>query len=925
MQLGAGSKLGVYEIASPLGAGGMGEVYRGRDTKLGRDVALKVLPSSFVEDPERLARFQREAQILASLNHPNIAAIYGLEQQDETRFLVLELVEGETLDQRIGHGSWLMADGTRSLPLDEVLAIARQVADALEAAHKKGIVHRDLKPANILVTDDGVVKVLDFGLAKTLERGAAGDQSQSPTITFAATQAGVILGTAAYMSPEQAKGRTADKRTDVWAFGCVLFEMLTGRRAFEGDDITETIAAIVRGEPDWNALPAGVPDQIRLLIRRCLDKDRRTRVGDIAVARFLMSEPVAAGSSATAAPAPLPRPRSSRLGVVAAIGGLLAGAALTAGGMWAFSRRPVPAPRLTARFSIVAPQSQPLILQGADRSIDMAPDGSFIVYRGSAQGVAQLFVRALNDTEPRALSGATDARSPFISPDGQWVGYFQGQQLKKISISGGQPITVCTAPGIARGAVWGPDGTILFGTSNASSGIMAVAATGGEPKTLIKPEGRTIPYGFPSVAGDGTTVLFTIGMLGASPETVINSEIVALNRKTGEVKPIVRGGSQAQFVDGFLFFAGAGTIRAVRFDLDRLAVLGEPIPIVERVQMTPQGSANFAISTSGSLVYVPASAGVLGATSRSLLWVTRDGREDALKVPPRPYEGIRLSPDGTRFAAAVFDEQNDIWIGDVSRGNLTRLTFDPSLDQAPVWTPDGKYVIWSSQRSMGTPNLFRQAADGTGAFQQLTASPYPTFPTSITPDGSRIVGWENNPATKQDIMSLDAAVPSTPARTVESLIRTPAVEVDAEVSPDGRWLAYESDDSGHADVYVRPFPNVDAGKWQISTTGGTRPAWARSGRELFYLDAEGLLTSVSLDATGRTLSVGNPARILSTKYYPGFTGLGLDLRAYDVAPDGRRFLMAKAAQVDRNTTAPAPSMFVVLNWIEEVKARIPAK
>jgi hypothetical protein len=920
VHLTAGSKLGSYEILAPLGAGGMGEVYRARDGKLGRDVALKVLPASFVEDKERLARFQREAQILAALNHPNIAAIHGLEQSDATPFLVLELVEGETLDARL--------KAHAGLPVNEALTIARQIAEALEAAHDKGIIHRDLKPANIVVDPDGVVKVLDFGLAKAMEPAATGEQSQSPTITFAATQAGVILGTAAYMSPEQAKGRVADKRTDVWAFGCVLFEMLTGRRAFEGEDVTDTIAAIVRGEPAWHALPDDVPEQIRLLIRRCLEKDRRARVPDIGVARFLMTETIAAAPAGAHVVTSVDQPRrSSWLHVAfAGTGGLIAGAGLMGIVAWLLLRPPAETSRPTARFSLTPPAAQPLVLQVGDRNVDIARDGTFIVYRGAIQSTPQLFVRPLNSVDARPLGGLAEGnvRTPFISPDGHWIGFFAGQELKKVLSSGGPSISVCHMPGPPRGASWGSDGTIVFATGNPSYGLMAVSANGGEPTTLIKPDSADIIFGQPFVLPGSTAVLFSISTPGAAPEVDRAAQVAVLDRRTGQWKSVVRGGGQPQYVGGYLVYGVGGILRAVRFDLERLAPIGDPIPMLDQV-LSGTASVNFAVSQEGSLVYVPTEAGTVSVTPRSLVWVTRDGHEEPFKLPAHPYEGVRLSPDGTRLAVGIRDAQKDVWIGDIGRPPLTRLTFDPTTDQAPIWTSDGKRIVWSSQRGNGTPNVFMQSADGTGVAQQLSSSTQPTFPTSISPDGTKIVVWVNNPVTRQDISLIDISEAAGKQPVVRPLVHSPAVEVGGEISPDGRWLAYESDESGRGEVYVRPFPDVDVGRWQVSAEGGTRPVWARSGRELFYLDANGFLTSVPIVATGSTFARGNPSKVLATKYYAGFTELGLDLRGYDVSPDGKRFLMLKDSPAESTAPTPTPSMIVVLNWLEELKTRINAK
>jgi eukaryotic-like serine/threonine-protein kinase len=858
MALSAGTRLGPYEVRAPLGAGGMGEVYRARDTKLGRDVALKILPDTFTNDPERLARFRREAQLLAALNHPHVGAIYGLDEANGQQFLVLELIDGETLADRISTGP---------LPTDEALAIARQIADALESAHEKGIVHRDLKPANIALTRDGNVKVLDFGLAKATEAaGASFDPANSPTLTSPAmmTGVGVLLGTAAYMSPEQAKGRPADKRTDIWAFGCVLYEMLTGRRAFEGEDITDTIAAIVRSDPDWTALPADVPDQVRVLIAHCLRKDRKARISDIAVARFLTTETISRQSS----PMVTTQPPARRRTATAWLAGLVSGIALAAVAAWTMYRPAAVTPPQPLRFALVPPGLQALSFLGGDRNLDVSADGTTIVYRGATQGQPHLFLRAMADLEARPLNGTTDALSPFFSPDGRWIAFFSGLELKKIPISGGSPITLCRVPAASRGGSWGPDGTIVFAAAGTAP-LMAVSEGGGEAKVLIQPDperpGADDPrggsgYRFPSVLPGGRGVLFTIGAPGASPEVNDLARIAVLDRRTGERKVLLRGGSQAQYVNGYLVYGSANSLRAVRFDLDRLAVVGDPVLVVDQVQMTATGSADFAVSRSGVLVYIPAAVRSLSAAPRSLVWVNRQGREEPIALPPRAYADPRLSPDGTRIAVGIRDQQNDIWIGDLVRRTLTRLTFDPAIDQAPVWTPDGRHIIWSSQRILGVPNLYMQAADGTGAVDELTAGTSPLFPTSVSPDGAHLVFWENNPKTGQDVAMLTLAPPAAGcSRRIEPLVHTAAAELDGEVSPDGRWLAYESNESGQTETYVRAFPNVDEGRWQVSSSGGTRPLWARSGREMFYLDATGLLTSVPVHPAGRRSTPALPS------------------------------------------------------------------
>jgi Tol biopolymer transport system component len=911
--LATGTRVGSYEIVSALGAGGMGEVYRARDTKLNRDVALKILPEAFAADPDRLARFTREAQTLAALNHPHIAHIHGLEESEGVRALVMELVDGETLAVRIARGA---------VPSAEALVLARQIAEALEAAHERGIIHRDLKPANIALTTEGQVKVLDFGLAKALDPVAGSDVVNSPTLTFAGTQAGIILGTAAYMSPEQAKGRAADKRSDIWAFGCVFYEMLTGRRAFQGEDVSDTLAAVLRGDPDWSALPPAVPEQIRLLLKRCLEKDRRARIADIAVARFLMTETLdPSPASVVAAPAPTPSWRRLAAGT---LGGLVAGAAVTMLVAGMLSRRTVAPPRPPARFVLTAQAGQALAIQGADRSIDISADGTFIAYRGISQTQSRLYVRALGELDSRPLTGGADlndVRAPFFSPDGRWIGFFSGQEMRKVQVTGGPVITLCRVQGLPRGASWGSDDTIVYSTAD-MIGLMGAPAGGGEPKVLFAagPDGV---YAFPSVLPGGKAVLFTILRRNGSPD---GAQIAVLDRTTGERKVLLTGGTSAQYADGFLVYAAAGTLRAVRFDLDRLAVLSDPVPVVDQVMTTNIGMANFAVSRGGSLVYVPGNSGSSIAPQRSLVWVNRQGRETPTKLPIRAYGDVHLSPDGTRLAVGIRDQQADIWIGDLVRQTLTRLTFDPTVDQAPVWMPDGRRILWSAQAGSGVPNLFMQSADGTGAVEHLLANGNPRFPTSVSPDGTHAVFFENDPRTAQDIMMLDLQPQTdTGPRQPRPLIHTSAVELAPEISPDGRWLAYQSNESGQAEVFVRPFPDVDHGRWQVSTAGGTRPAWARNGRELFYLDRSSLLTSVPVHITGSTFEAGSPVTILTTKYYPGFTGLGLDLRGYDVSPDGQRFLMIKdGTPGEQASFDPSAHMIVVLNWLEELKTRLPA-
>jgi serine/threonine-protein kinase len=935
-----GARLGTYEVIAKIGEGGMGQVYRARDTKLNRDVALKILPEAFASDPERLARFTREAQTLASLNHPNIAAIFAIEEGPaeaghHVRALVMELVEGEDLSQRIeglrAKGSLLRASGASAgqagMPLDEALPIAKQIADALEAAHGQGIIHRDLKPANIKVRADGTVKVLDFGLAKAMEppAGSSPSMSMSPTLTTPAMMTGVgtILGTAAYMSPEQARGRAVDKRTDIWAFGCVLYEMLTGRRPFEAEDVSMTLASVMMKEPEWTALGDDIPPHIRNVVKRCLEKDRKLRLADIAVAQFLINEPPPAPVVIEAPPQPVaaaPVPKRASLARLVVVGfASVVALAAAVGATWWMLRPAAPQP---VRFSIVPPSTQPLTIHGFQRDIAITPDGRQIVYRVGPAGTVgtQLVVRSLDQLDARLLTGFTGIRSPFISPDGHWIGFFEvtSGELKKVSILGGPPITLCKFVGLPFEASWGPDDTIVFATSDASTGLLSVAAGGGEPKVLTKPDtarGET-DHGMPFILPRGRAVLLTITMQG---QPIDNAQVAVLDLKTGQKKTLIRGGSDARYVDtGHLVYAAAGTLRAVRFDLGRLEVTSDPVPVLEKVTMSgTTGTADFVLAQNGTLVYVPGGMG--GGLARSLAWVSRQGKEEPIKAaPPRAYVLPRLSPDGTRVALDIRDQDNDVWVWDLKRETLARVTFDPGPDRDPVWTSDSRRIVFDSPRggTGGTPNLYWQAADNTGTVERLTTSQNPQYTNSISPDGRHLLFVEQAPNTTGDIemLTLDAARKSEAA----PLVATTFSELNAEVSPDGRWVAYQSNESGKNQVYVRPFPKVDAGHWQVSTAGGTRPLWARSGRELFY-ELDSALMAVPVQTTGAIFGAGNPAKLFNAAPYY----FGNALPTYDVSADGQRFLMIKLA--DQSSTGTAASMVVVEHWTEELKARVPAK
>jgi serine/threonine-protein kinase len=906
MALGPGSRLGPYEILSLIGSGGMGEVYRAHDTKLGRDVALKVLPDTFTHDPERLARFRREAQVLAALNHPHIAQIHGLEEANGTQFLALELVDGESLDKRIARGP---------IPIDGALAIAKQIAEALEAAHDKGIVHRDLKPANIALTTDGNVKVLDFGLAKAAEStNASLDVTASPTITSPAmmTGVGVILGTAAYMAPEQAKGRPADKRSDIWAFGCVLYEMLTGKRAFDGEDVSDMLAAVLRGDPSWAALPADIPASIRRLIARCLEKDRRHRIADISAAEFVLTEYASFEPKASTTPI---RPQLLRRRLI--IGGeVLAASVVAAIVTWAVTR-PALAPARPIRLSMILPPGQSVSGERLFRNLDISPDGTHVVYVGGSAGKTRLMVRAIDRLDGEPLPATDNTLGPFVSPDNEWVGFFTRQELRKVPFAGGTPVVLSRITGLPRGASWSGDGTIVFATSDRTTGLLSVSPGGGESKVLTRPDpakgevDHVLPFALPGARG----VLFTI----ATTDTSTNGQVAVLDLKTGQYKILIRGASQAEYVEtGHLVYTAAGALHAVRFDLGRLEVVGAPMPIAEEVSIVDE-LASYAVSQHGTLVYLSASlGGGLYNVPRSLVWVNRQGHEDPIALPPRTYTYPRIAPDGTRVAVDIRDQQNDIWVWDLARPTLSRVTAKPTLDLYPVWTPDSRRIIFYSTRGSGG-YLYSQAADGTGTAEQLTTSTtIPHYPYSISPDGRRLIFQETLPQTG---VGLSVLVMDGKPR-IEPVLHSGFTETNGEISPDGRWLAYQSSESGQEEIYVRPFPNVEGGRWQISTDGGTRPLWARSGKELFYLDSNGLLTAVVVHTTP-TFTARTPMRVLNTRYFTGFGGLVVAGRTYDVSPDGQRFLMIKDAAFSEQT--PPSSITVVLNWTEELKRLLPTK
>jgi eukaryotic-like serine/threonine-protein kinase len=899
MPLSAGTRLGPYEILSALGAGGMGEVYRARDTKLDRAVAIKILPEAFAADTERIARFQREAKTLASLNHPNIAHIHGLEESNGVRALVMELVEGEDLAQRIARGA---------IPVDEALAIAKQMADALEAAHEQGIVHRDLKPANIRVRRDGTVKVLDFGLAKAMEPTGvpSSSVSQSPTITTPAmTQAGMILGTAAYMSPEQARGKPVDKRADIWAFGCVLYEMLTGQRAFDGQGVSETLARVIEREPDWAKLPATLSPALRTYIKRCLQKDPKQRVQAIGDVRLALEGAYETAVPQTAAPAVVAEWRRVALVGVAAI---VASGAIIGTLVWVAMR---PAPPRVSRLQITPSGTAALTINWNDRGLAITPDGSHLIYVGN-QGT-QIFVRALDALAPVAVFTGHNPRGLFVSPDGLWIGFVDGLSvLKKVAVTGGPAVTLATLDTAGpSGATWGPDDTIIVATNSVETGLQRVGAAGGPVTVLTRPDRAQgeADHFWPEMLPGGGAVLFTITALTGGLDA---AQVAVLDLRTGKRKMLVRGGSHAHYApSGHLVYLAAGTLQAVPFDLARLETRGTPAPVVRDVETTVNGAVLAVVAGDGTLAYV---SGSVAGTPRTLVWVDRQGHETPIPAPPRPYLLPALSPDGTRVAVFANDQERDLWLWDLRRTTLTRLTLTPGVDVIQVWTPDSRRLIFTSERA-GVRNLFWQAADGSGAVERLTESPNTQYPTAVSPDGRRLIFSEDAPTTGNDVwvIELDGT------RRATALLQSPFVERNGIISPDGRWLAYEANDSGRFEVYVRPFPDVNSGHWQVSTTGGTRPIWARSGQELVYVSPTGAIMGVGV-ARGPSWAATTPTLLVKEGYFtiPIWWG-----RSYDMSPDGQRFLMIKEGGADG--TAPPATIIVVQHWVEELKRLVPTK
>ena len=883
MTLSTGTKLSHYEITSQIGKGGMGEVYQATDTKLGRSVAIKVLPEEFARDAERVARFQREAKLLASLNHPNIAAIHGLEEADNIHFLVLELVEGQDLAERIKSGS---------VDVEEALKLGLQIAEALEAAHERGVIHRDLKPANIKVTPDNKVKVLDFGLAKAY----AGEQDQatlsnSPTLSDMATQQGLILGTAAYMSPEQARGKPVDKRTDVWAFGCVLYEMLTGQAAFQGEDVTEILAAVVKSGVNMDLLPANLHPRISEVLGRCLQKDQKKRYGGIGDAQYEIERVLGDPSGMFVQPvAAVKAKKKVRLGIpwVAAIAVLC----LIIAGLTVWYIKPLE-PRRVMEFDYHLPEDQEFIWRTVGvADLAVSPEGSHFVYL-TPEG---LYLRFLDQLDVRLIPGTNEySIMPFFSPDGNWLGYTDNKEgkLKKVAINGGTPMPICDAQS-ALYPSWNKDNSIIYGTVD--QGIMQVSADGGVPETLIEAEDGLLLA--PQIMPDGKSILYF-----RRQNTVYTILIHSL--ESGETKELFKGVAPRYLPTGHLVYVLDNILYAVPFDPEEGEMTGDKVPIVDGVQL-------YSISNEGTLVFIPGKSGVR-MLNKTLVWVDREGNEVPLTVTPDRYNSPSISPDGTRVAVYIdLGGNDDIYILDLARKNknLKQLSFDESSDVSPIWTPDSEQIIFASNRE-GTYSIYRKAADGTGTAELLASKSDENIrPDSISRDGKTLfiehIGGGNGYNVGMLAMEGDD-------QTIKMLLNEVYDEEYPKISPDGRWLAYQSDKYNQPDIFVCPFPDgVKGGMHRISTDGGQHPFWSSDGRELFYRGPEGVI-SVPVIEAGSTFDWDTPKLLFPSQY-----------EFWGIHPDNKRFLMLKPFIMEEGaSTGEGPRKInIFINFDEKLKKRV---
>ena len=864
MPLSAGDRLGAYEILAKLGQGGMGEVYRARDTRLKRDVAVKVLPDAVARDPDRLIRFEREAELLATLNHPHIASVYGFEDAGSVSGIVLELVEGPTLSDRIAQGP---------IAVEESLSIARQVADALESAHQKGIVHRDLKPANIKFTPGGQVKVLDFGLAKAMESaaGPVAAASISPTMVSPATQAGIILGTAAYMSPEQARGKSVDQRADIWAFGCVLFEMLTGQSPFgSGETVSDSIAAILTREPAWNALPADTPASIRRLLRRCIEKDVNRRLHHIGDARLELDD-TADRESATTAGRASDRPRWQRL-LPWALAMLAIVAAVAT--VW-FGRREAPPAAPLTRLELMLPPNLEQYLAG--RTMTLSPDGSQLAFIGTFSGMRDIYIRRLDQFEAIPLRGTEGVSTLFYSPDGSSIGFVTSSGiLKTVSLVDGVVATEVDGASFLTGGAWGADDSIVFPRG---ATLWRRQRKGPEPKQLTSLDAARgeMRHSWPTFLPDGRTLLFAV----ASNQ---GSRIDALDLRTNQRHTIVQSGTLPLYTStGHLVYFRDGQMFAAPFDAARAIVTGSAVPLLDSIPILTAEIPLIDVSLSGTVMYSATTA------FSSLVWVSRKGEEQVLNGERRSYANPRMSPDGQR----VMVQAGDLWVQDLTRGTFGRLTAGTILTNGfPIWLPDGRVMYRSST------GLRVQGTRGPGdSMQTISGTTEVDYPGAVAGDADTLVFLRSTEETSFNILTLSLrdSVKAT------AFLQTPAYEGGARLSPDGHWMTYVSNETGRNEVYITPFPE-QGDRTQVSVGGGTQAVWNPNGREIFYrADDKMLVVQVT---TSPSLKLSSPVMLFEGRYA---YGAGITIPNFDVTRDGQRFVMVKPE-------SGAGRLNVVLNW-----------
>ena len=873
MSLSPGTRLGSYEILGPLGKGGMGEVYRARDTKLNRDVAIKILPELFALERDRITRFGREAQLLAALNHSHIAQIYGVEDTRDGHALVMELVPGQPLSELIP---------ARGLPVPDALDLARQIGEGLEAAHEKGIIHRDLKPGNVMVTPDGQAKVLDFGLGKSLEPDGVSSLANSPTITVAATQAGLLLGTAAYMAPEQAKGRTADKRSDVWAFGAVLYEMLTGRRAFEGEDVTDTLASILRGEPDWTALPPEVPSHVRRVLQQCLQRDRKRRLHDIGDVLLALDQPDVAAAAVVSAPAPARTPwRVHALWLIALF---IVGAGIGAA-VWRLRTPVMPS---ETRLDITMPPT-------TDPAFAISPDARHLVFVAASKGQSMLWLRPLDTTVARPLPGTEGGTNPFWSPDSASIGFFASGRIKRLALAGGAPQTI-TEASTNPGAAWGPDNSILFSRAGAP-GLLRIAASGGEVVPVTKLPPGALNELQPQFLADGKHFIF----FRSGAENVRGVYLAALG--DANVTRLTDADAAARYIPpGWLAYGREGSLVARRFDVEQGVLTGEQVPLAGTVAFD-RGRTALSASATGVFAY----RGDL-PVRRQLTWFDRKGAVLGTLGPvDDTLDGPDLSADGKRAAVyRTVQRQTDIWIIDALR--TTRFTFGPAgyTNWFPLWSPDGTRIGYFKSKPGDAAEMMKSST-GAGDETLIAKAPSTYFigMTDWSRDG-RFILVDKAPV---DIWVIPTAAGKQPFPFIDG---TQYQERIARFSPDGRWVVFQSNESGRAEIYIRPFSESGAtasgaGQWQVSTAGGAQPRWSRDGREVYWIAPDAKLMAAPITVSGNSVEPGTPVVLFQTRIFLG--GLEEPHRGqYAIAPDGR-FLINTVLD-----DAASPPITVVQNW-----------